>query len=715
MCRITRVYASVTENLEQHGHLLTTLLNELDSMIYLCRPDERWTIEFVSEGCKALTGYRPDDLLHNRRIAFADLMHPADREQVLAEIHQALRGDQPFSVEYRMLHLDGTERWVWERGRGVLMEGGRHNLVRGFIQDITDRHNREKALEEAEQRYRNIFENATEGIFQSTRQGQYIRVNPALARIYGYDSPDDMVDQLKDIAGQLYVFPRRRDEFARLLAAEGRVTNFESQVYRRDGSIIWISENAREVRSMDGELLYYEGTVEDISERKCYEETIAYQATHDFLTDLPNRTRLLHQIDQAISHARAADLQIAVVFIDLDHFKNVNDNLGHSAGDRLIRIISERLKACVRDSDTVARLGGDEFVVLLTDTRGPRQISSFVQRVLERIEEPCALSTQEYLITCSIGISQYPLDGQDADTLLKNADIAMYRAKQKGRNRFQFFTPDFTRLMAEKLRLEQELRVALKENQFVLHYQPQFDVASMALTGVEALVRWNRPGFETRVLPGHFIHLAEEIGLIHSLGQWVINESCRQLRAWQDMGYQPVPVSMNLSVRQFQQPDLVAMLSDVIQSHGVDPSFISIEVTESCLVMEEEKFILTLGKLKDLGLSIAIDDFGTGYCNMNSLKKWPFDTLKIDRSFIAGVTSDERDRAIYRGMVAMARHLGHAVVAEGVETREQYEFLRSIECNRVQGFYFDRPMPALEFEERLARVCSRYSVSSSKC
>jgi len=693
------------ESVDPHNLLLTTLLNELDSMVYLCRPDRYWTIEFVSDGCKALTGYSPEDLLHNRRLSFVDLMHPEDRDQVLEEIRAAVNQGQPFSVEYRMLHLDGSERWVWERGRGLTMAPAQAPLVRGFVQDITDRHNREKALAEAEQRYRSIFEHATEGIFQSTKDGQYLEVNPALADIYGYGSPAEMVRELKDIASQLYVIPRRRDEFARQMREEGRVVNFESQVYRRDGAVIWISENAHEVRNIDGELLYYEGTVEDISERKSYEQTIAYQATHDHLTDLPNRNKLRHHLEIAINEARQSSSQLVIAFIDLDHFKSVNDSLGHSSGDDLIRIIGERLRSCVRDTDTVARLGGDEFVILSsTPLADSPPITSFVQRILETIEQPCLLSGKEDLITCSIGISQYPVDGEDADTLLKNADMAMYKAKQAGRNNFQFFTDELNVLMTEKLQIQQDLRVALKENQFELYYQPQFDSDSLALVGVEALIRWQRPAEQNPVMPDNFIHLAEEMGLINALGSWVIHEACRQLRQWLDLGYEVVPLSVNLSVKQFQQPGLVSLIEEAIHRYCIDPRLLALELTESCMALEEERFIGLLAELKALGVSIAIDDFGTGYCNIMALKTWLFDTLKVDRSFIAGVSSSEKDRAIYRGIVAMAKHLCSSIVAEGVETAEQYEFLKSIGCNKVQGFYLASPQTAADFSGMLKKT-----------
>lgn len=692
----------------QRERLLSMLLSELNGMVYLGRVDQYWTLEYASQGCYQLTGYRPEQLALNRQMAFVDLIHPEDREQVAREVHAAVAEGRTFTLEYRILHADGSERWVAERGRGINQDGVPQNLIHGFIQDITPRYLREKQLVEAEQRYRSIFENAIEGIFQSTSDGHYLQVNRALARIYGYDSPEAMIEGLRDIGEQLYLQPGRRDEFIRLMRDEGVVTNFESRVYRKDRSVIWISENAHTVTNADGELLYYEGTVEDITERKAYEELIAFQATHDYLTRLPNRALLLERIDQAIHMAGRSGSQVAVMFVDLDHFKNVNDSLGHVAGDELIRVIAERLRHNVRDSDTVARLGGDEFVLLIPEVRRDSGVvTRAVERVLAAIEQPCVIGDQEYLITCSIGVSLYPDDGVDGETLLKNADIAMYRAKQTGRNGFHFFTAELDERTTRRLKLEQQLRVAINEQQFCLYYQPKFATASGQLMGVEALIRWFRPGIDQVIMPSQFIPLAEETGLINALGKWVLDEACRKLSDWIDRGIMPVPVAINLSARQFMNPGLVDMVATALQYHAIAPELLVIEVTETCLAVEEELFLEKLAALRSLGVSIAIDDFGTGYSNMRSLRTMPVDYIKIDRSFLPGVEHNSRDRAIYRAMIAMAGHLGLKVVSEGVENRQQYEFLRDAGCDEVQGFHFARPMPAGDFEQCLLKAASR--------
>ena len=675
------------------------LLSELDGMVYLCRLDERWTLEFVSQGCRELTGYPPEDLLLNQRLAFADIIHRDDRDRVWRTVNEAMMANQSFALEYRVVRADGSERWVWERGRGL----GK-GLIHGFIQDITERHQRELKLTEAEQRYRSIFENATEGIFQSTPDGHYLEVNQALARIYGYPNPGEMIASLRDIGQQLYLDCQRREEFVRLMREQRELINFESEVHRRDGTIIWISENAHEVRDGNGELRYYEGTVEDITERKAYEKLIAHQATHDNLTNLPNRTLMLDRIQEGIRLADRDHSGLAVVFVDLDHFKHVNDSLGHNAGDEMIRLIAGRLRRCVRDHDTVARLGGDEFVLLLADTqRGSDQASAAVQRVLQAIQEPCVIGGREYLISCSIGVSLYPGDGQEADTLLKHADLAMYEAKASGRNGFRFFEPGLDHSLVSRMCMEQELRQAAGESRFQLLYQPSFCVESLRLVGAEVLLRWHREGVKRPVMPSSFIPLAEDTGLINTIGSWVLNSACSQLRAWLERGFAVVPLAVNLSARQFQQPGLTDMIGEALRGNDLDPSLLVLEVTESCLAIDEPAFLKTLRELRGMGIAIAMDDFGTGYSNMHSLRTMPLDALKIDRSFITRVELDERDRAIYRAMVAMAQHLHLKVIAEGVESPGQYEFLRTIGCHEVQGFCFSRPLSLGRYEDLLSR------------
>jgi diguanylate cyclase (GGDEF)-like protein/PAS domain S-box-containing protein len=681
----------------EREQMLEMLLSELDGMVYRCRIDEYWTMEFVSEGCKNLTGFSPDELLDNARISYENITHPHDRERVREEVNKAVEANTTFNLEYRILHADGSIKWVWERGSALRYTPGQPRMIHGFIQDITQRRQHENALSAAEHRYRSIFENANEGIFQTTVSGQYLEVNPALASIYGYDSPAELVKAFDNIGKQLYVDPRRRNEFAELIKRNNGVTNFESEVYKKDHTVIWISENARVVYGLSGEVLYYEGTVEDITARKQYEQRIAHQATHDVLTGLPNRALLSERIETAILNAGRTGCAFAVVFIDLDHFKSVNDTMGHAAGDILIRKVAGRLQSCLRDTDTVARIGGDEFVLLLPDIRHEYDfVAQIIDRVLAEVRKPCSLGEREFIVSCSVGISLHPADGMDTDTLLKHADIAMYQAKDAGRNNYQFFTEEFNRIVMENHELEHQLRHAITAKQFEVHYQPIFSPATGRIIKAEALLRWNTK--TGSISPARFIPIAESCGLIEPLGAWVLDTVCQQLAEWKARGLPQLPVAINISPRQFNQPELIDNIKTTLARHSVSPSLLEIEITENCLARDKKQFLHTINEMKALGLVIAIDDFGSGYSNMDCLKTMQFSTLKIDRSFITGVDHEHNHRAIYKAIISMAHNLNLKVVAEGVETQEQVEFLRSIGCDLIQGFYYSYPLRVQDFE-----------------
>ncbi|MEZ0246739.1 MAG: PAS domain S-box protein, partial [Methylophilaceae bacterium] len=370
-----KLSANLRALLEDRERMLDSLLDNLEGMVYCCLYDENWTMVFISQGGLGLTGYAPSDMLYNKRISYEQITHPADRTWVRSRFAEVSAKGKAFEAEYRIVHADGGIRWVLERGLPLFNESGEVEALEGFIQDITLRKRSEEVALEAEERYRSIFENAIEGIYQTTPSGTYLNFNPALARIYGYDSIDDLIHGISDIQKQLYVEPGKRNEFVNLMQAQGRVQHFEAQVYRKNGDIIWITENAREVRDADGNLMFYEGTVEDITERKNYEQQIEYQATHDSLTGLPNRTLLADRLQQCISFADRYHSKVAVAFVDLDQFKMINDSMGHHIGDEMLVTMAARLAACVRDSDTVVRLGGDEFVLLINGLHKVEDVS----------------------------------------------------------------------------------------------------------------------------------------------------------------------------------------------------------------------------------------------------------------------------------------------------------------------------------------------------
>jgi diguanylate cyclase (GGDEF)-like protein len=431
-----------------------------------------------------------------------------------------------------------------------------------------------------------------------------------------------------------------------------------------------------------------------------YAQRVEYLAYHDALTGLPNRSMFSKLLTKSIGEAQLHHKQLAVAFLDLDRFKQINDTLGHEAGDQLLQEVAIRLKACVRDTDTVARLGGDEFVVLLPELAGGKDTAMVAQKILLQVGREFTLLGQEFRVTASMGISAYPQDGLDEQTLTKNADIAMYHAKAEGKNNFQFYSAKLNAHTLERLALESSLRHALERNEFRLHYQAKRDIASGRITGMEALLRWEHPDLGT-VAPRQFIPVAEETGLIIPIGKWVLKTACTQSVEWRRQGLAPLVMAVNLTSRQFRDEALLTDVTSILETAGMDPRLLEIEITESVLVHDVENTLRILTGLKRLGIRIAVDDFGTGYSSLAMLQRFPLDTIKIDRSLMREIVGTQQDTGLADAIIAMGRSLSLTVVAQGVETREQAEHLRLHQCNELQGFYFKRPLPADEFTRLL--------------
>ncbi len=683
------------------GIALRALSEHLDAIVFRGRGGIEWRFDYLGGGCRSLTGYAPEELLREEGSRFDALIHAEDRYRVLERRALALEQGHSYEIEYRIQSADGLLVWVSEHG--ARRAGGPEQpdaLVEGVIIDITARKLSDLAARESERRYRGLFDHAIEGIFRTTADGRYLAANPALARIYGFNSSEELILSLRDIRRQLYVDPLRREEFMQLIRARGSVTGFESQVYRRDGSIIWISENARAVNDTDGSLLYYEGTVEEVTDRKLYEARLERQANYDTLTGLANRALLQDRLAQAVLSAERTGAAPAVIFIDLDRFKFINDSLGHQLGDELLCTVARRLCACVRDGDTVARLGGDEFVVLVNGHGGAQSVRSLVDQLIARIAEPWVIDHGRFNVTCSVGVALHPADGRSAEQLLKHADSAMYRAKELGRNGCQFFTAELNERLTEKLAFQRGLSEALERQQFELHYQPRVDLRTGRIIGAEALLRWALPG-QGYVSPERFIPVAEETGLILPIGRWVLEQACRQTLAWQHLGLPPLAISVNVSAVQFQQQDFVRSVAAMLIETRLAARQLELELTESVVMHGAAQLLDTLRELKRLGLSLSIDDFGTGYSSLSYLKRFAVDRLKIDRSFICDLREGTDDAAIVRTVIALGHNLGLRVLAEGVETAEQAEFLRANGCDEAQGYWYSRPVPAPRFEELL--------------
>ncbi len=554
-------------------------------------------------------------------------------------------------------------------------------------------------LRESEERFSSTMELAAIGIAHVEDGGRFRYANPQLCSMLGYTEQELLTMTVKDVShpGDVNVTDELRD---RLRAGEIQSFKTEKRYLRKDGTPIWVGLTIACKRDRAGKCLYDISIVEDISSRKGAEERIQYLATHDGLTGLPNRVMFQQLLGLSIETARRYGRKLAVLFIDLDRFKVINDTLGHEAGDVLLREIGARLRECLRASDVVARLGGDEFVVLLQEINDPAQAASVARNILNVVMKPVVILGQECRVTASVGVCLHPDDGQDDQSIMKNADMAMYLAKEEGKNNFQFFTSRMKPHSIERLSLETNLRRALELEEFSLHYQAKVNFRTGAITGVEALLRWHNPELGS-VSPARFIPLAEETGLIVPIGKWVLKTACAQSVAWQKQGLPPVCMSVNLSMRQLNDEGLVREIESVLNETGLDPSLLELEVTESSIMHNAERAVRVLTSIKDLGVRLGIDDFGTGYSSLAHLKRFPIDTLKVDRSFIREVPNDAEDRAIAEAIIAMGKTLSLTVVAEGVETPEQQAFLSERLCDEMQGYYFSTPVAAQDFAELL--------------
>ncbi|MET3131251.1 diguanylate cyclase (GGDEF)-like protein/PAS domain S-box-containing protein [Oxalobacteraceae bacterium GrIS 1.11] len=567
--------------------------------------------------------------------------------------------------------------------------------------DISARKRTERALQESEKRFRRLLALSSDWYWEQDRHFRFTNITS------GFSDKSDM--PLERFLGftRWHEHPEMRDsDWGRAhiatLAAHLPFANLEYALPDRHGQLHWLSINGEPLFDDKGNFHGYRGTGTDITARKLSEQRIHHIANHDVLTGLPNRALLRERLAQAIARCNGA---LWVLLIDLDRFKFVNDSLGHKAGDMLLKTIAERLRASLRESDTVARLSGDEFVAILETQAGPAPTIELVQHLMRDVAEPVTLEGQQLSLTCSIGVALYAAGGEAAHDLIEQADIAMYCAKKLGRNNVQFYAPAMNEEAQERMRIESALRHALERGQFVLHYQPQLDLKSGAIVGMEALIRWQHPELGM-VAPQRFIGLAEETGLIVPIGAWVMRTACAQNKAWQDAGLGLLRIAVNLSARQFTQADLVSAIAAVLEETGLPAACLELELTESLFMNDIGPAVAQLHAMKALGVQLSIDDFGTGYSSFAYLRRFPIDVLKIDRTFVNDIASDAADAAIVVSIIALAHNLKLRVIAEGVETEAQLDYLRRHGCDEMQGYYFSRPLAAEQFEQ-LLRLGSR--------
>ncbi len=598
--------------------------------------------------------------------------------------------------EARLAH--GDEFLYFLIGAGPL-SSKQHDLLGAIItlRDITAR----KKIEAILHLHDRALEASTEAIFIAkcdVNSNVIEYINPAFERITGLTASDVLGKDVLAIEQGLCSMPDLNKIMKALQDRQpGHAITHNT---RLDGSKFWSDLHVAPVADEDGVITHFIGMQNDISESMAHQHTLEYQANHDALTGLPNRNLLNQRLQHAIGSAKRGHYLMALVFVDLDHFKFVNDTLGHDVGDIVLTTIASRLSSCLRDGDTAARPGGDEFLLILLEQESTESISVVIRRLLEVIAQPIQINQQSLQVTCSIGISLYRQDGDDANTLLKNADTAMYHAKESGRNNFQFFNNEMNLRVHERFMLESSLRQAMALNALTLAYQPQIDIASGQIIGVEALLRWDHAQFGL-VEPARFIPVAEESGLIIALGEWVLRTACAQAKLWQDAGLPLMTVSVNLSARQFRHSDLAELVTTVLAETGLSAQYLELELTESLALEDSTKFLLTMTRLKSLGLQLTIDDFGTGYSSLSYLKKLPLDRLKIDISFVHDIVENEGDAAIAQIIILLGHSLHLKVIAEGVETGAQLNLLRSQGCDEMQGFFYSQPLSAIDLEKFL--------------
>jgi PAS domain S-box-containing protein len=591
-------------------------------------------------------------------------------------------------VKYLYCHPDQKSRdefnlkdgKTFDRYSAPLVDSeGNHRGRIWYFRDITERKLSESAVLRAQEKYRAIFEDSVVGIFQVTPEGRPISVNRAMAQLHGYDSAGELTAEVHNLAEQLFVEPRQMVELAKLAAKDDVVRGVEVQVYRRDHKKKWVLMNLRAVHDCFNDIAHYECTVEDITDRKAAEERVQFLAYYDALTGLPNRAFLKERLEDAVASARERNKQVALL-----HLKDV----------------AERLKKCTRDQDTLARVGGDGFMILLASVNDAREVAIVAKHIVQSMAEDFPVQGYSLSATCSLGVSMFPEHGTDGEALLKNADAAMYCAKEQGRNRFRFFTEDLNIEAMERLTLENGLRLALERDEFFLVYQPQMNIASGEITGLEALIRWQHPQLGL-VPPDKFIGAAESSGLILAIGEWVLRTACSQARKWQDDGILAVPVAVNVSAVQFRQAGFCELIKRVLAETLLPPKFLELELTESLLLSNADLMLFVLQELKEMGVKLAIDDFGTGYSSLSYLKKFRVNKLKIDRSFIRDIATDSDDAAITTAIISMAKSLNLTVIAEGVENEAQMSFLRAHKCDEIQGYYFMKPVTAAKVADKL--------------
>lgn len=688
--RLFRGMEHTAEELQDNKKRLKSIFDTLDVAIW--SHDLKTDTLLITSGIEKLYGYSSEEFYKDSTL-WKKVIHPEDHHVLTQRETGFSRGEAVTSI-YRIIRPDGEVRWIQDRGIPVLDENGDFVDFTSVLFDITDR-------QESEGRYRSLVEMSPDLIAVYSR-GKLDYINEAGCKLFKAGSPAELVGK----------------PISTLIPAEviSKIKTRELTIDENFEEKLWFEFKATQVdgKEIDVEMsampILYEGRMaeqivgRDLTQRKKAEKTIKYMAYYDVLTGLPNRNMVRKHLNAALKNG---DQELAVLFLDLDRFKIINDTKGHRVGDLLLKVVASRLKNAVQDKGLVSRQGGDEFIILLKGLN-KAQVIEVSERILGEFSEGIDVENQEFFVTPSIGISMAPGDGQDEETLIKHADTAMYLAKERGKNNFQFYTNQLHGLSSRKMELENGLRKALEQDQLMLHYQPQVDLETGKIIGVEALVRWQHP--ENGIIsPGEFIPLAEETGLIVPLGKWVLQKASAQNKEWHDKGFSSIPISVNISVRQLQEDRFIDTVKQILDQTGLDPSYLDLEITES-IMQNSENTAMILNQLKDLGVTLAIDDFGTGYSSLSLLKHLPIDKIKIDKSFVDDIIHHANQGAMVKTIIDMGHNLQFDVIAEGVEEQEQVAFLLRNGCMIGQGYHFSRPLPPDAMEDLLKKNMDREGI-----
>ncbi len=680
---------------QEHLERYRLLAENVQDLIIFISPEGQ--IIDANEAAVKRYGYTREELTN---MPVRDLRLPEDQLTVPYFLQMA-----PNGLEFELHHVckDGSVFPIDISAKGAISNG--KPIIISLIRDITKRKNAEAAVWQEKERAQVTLESIGDGVITTDIRANVEYLNPVAEALTGWTNSEAIGHPLEE------VFHIVNEETGQPVESpivdclkEGSIIALASDtvLLNRTGSTIAIEDSAAPIRDRTGTVIGGVLVFHDVSYKRNLMKELAHQAHHDVLTGLPNRLQFNEVLKQALARAKRKQGMMAVMFLDLDRFKLINDTMGHNLGDVLLMNVAERIRQTLREGDTIARQGGDEFLVLLPEIRDEQEVASVCERILGVFAQPIILDGDEVYMSTSIGISLFPNDGKKMETLVKQADTAMYYAKEQGRNNYQFFTKGLNIKANQRLSTENNLRKALVRGDFILHYQPQVDIESGSIVGLEALIRWNTQ--EGIVPPYSFIPIAEETGLIVPIGEWVLRTACAQNKAWQEQGYPYLRMAVNISARQFREPKFIELVEEILIETGLDSQWLELEITESIAMENGDASIEKLSLLKKLGVRISIDDFGTGFSSLNYLRRMPIDTLKIDQSFIKDISTDENGEEVVTAIIQLAKNLHLKVIAEGVETNIQRTFLKEKQCNEMQGFLFSKAVTSQEVEKLLDKV-----------